>query len=146
MDGNDEGLKNCVDGIDFGNCSRREDAKTAMNREKTLSVIGEFSSSLAGVGTKMVRSRINSELWERSTEMRFHDLLRFGANHPKEIGVPVDPAIQILGDDNMADKLTSLQAAESQPPKQQAAPEDANATEAEKIAAAVDLAISLEDG
>jgi hypothetical protein len=47
----------------------------------------------------------------------------------------------------MVDQLTSLQAAaESQPPRLEAAPEDANPTEAEKIAAAVDLAISLEDG
>ena len=78
--------------------------------------------------------------------MRFHDLLRFGSDQPTDTGVPADPAIQISGIDSMADKLISLQAAESQPPKQQAAPADANATEAEKIAAAVDLAISLEDG
>ena len=79
--------------------------------------------------------------------MRFHDLLRFGSDQPTDAGVPADPAIQISSNDSMADKLISLQAAaESQPPKQQTAPDDANATEAEKIAAAVDLAISLEDG
>lgn len=77
--------------------------------------------------------------------MRFPDLIRFGSNQPPETGVSTDPAMQIAGNDNMAEKLTSLQAAaESLTPKLDAAPEGAK-TEAEKIAAAVDLAISLED-
>jgi hypothetical protein len=79
--------------------------------------------------------------------MRFPDLIRFGSNQPPETGVPADAAMQIAGNDNMVDQLTSLQAAaESQPPKLEATPVDAYPTEAEKIAAAVDLAISLEDG
>lgn len=79
--------------------------------------------------------------------MRFPDLIRFGSNQPPETGVSTDPVMQIAGNDNMAEKLTSLQAAvgESLTPKLEAAPEGANPTEAEKIAAAVDLAISLED-
>jgi len=78
--------------------------------------------------------------------MRFPDLIRFGSNQPPETGLSTDPAMQIAGNDNIAEKLTSLQAAaESLTPKLDAAPEGANPTEAEKIAAAVDLAISLED-
>lgn len=79
--------------------------------------------------------------------MRLHDLLRFGPTHATETGVPADAAMQLSGNENLADKITALHAAaESQAPNQQAVVEDANITEAEKIAAAVDLAISLEDG
>jgi hypothetical protein len=95
----------------------------------------------------MVRSRIIIRCIGAHDGMRFPDLIRFGPNQPPETGVPAEDAMQIAGNDNIADKLTSLQAAaESEPAMLNTAPEDANPTEAEKIAAAVDLAISLEDG
>jgi hypothetical protein len=96
----------------------------------------------------MVRSKIIIRGIGAHDGMRFPDLIRFGPNQqPPETGGPAEDAMQIAGNDNIANKLTSLQAAaESEPTKLNTAPEDANPTEAEKIAAAVDLAISLEDG
>ena len=78
--------------------------------------------------------------------MRFPDLIRFGSNQPPETGVSTDPAMQLVGNDNMAEKLTSLQAAaESLTPQLEAAPEGANPTEAREDRGSCRLAISLED-
>lgn len=78
--------------------------------------------------------------------MRFQNLLRLG--HSADAVVHADAAMQISGHKscNTADEASSTDTAAIQTLKQPATADDVRLTEADKIAAAVDLAISLEDG
>ena len=97
----------------------------------------------------MVRSKINPRYWSTRRRCGFCRLntLRFQPV-PGNTEYPRTQRCKSPAMTTWQEKLTSLQAAvrESLTPNLlEAAPEGANPTGAEKIAAAVDLAISLED-
>ena len=75
-----------------------------MNGEKTLSAIRESERPRSRVEDK--NGTIKDQIRDIGAHdgMRFPDLIRFGPNQPPETGVPTDPAMQIAGNDNIADK------------------------------------------